>query len=63
MSNRTIGFILILVGILAIVLVIIAPSIGLASAGGFGTKRIILTAVGVIALAGGFILTMVRAKK
>jgi len=63
MSNRTIGIILIVAGILAIVLVIIAPSIGLASPEGFGIKRTLLTAAGVIAIAAGFFFAVMRTKK
>ncbi len=63
MSNKTIGLILIVAGVLAIVLVLIAPSIGLASPEGFGIKRTLLTAAGVIAIGAGAYLNFVRARK
>ncbi len=58
MSQKTLGYVLIVVGVVLIVLSVFADTLGIGSGGGFGWKQIVGTVVGiVVALVGGWFTT------
>jgi hypothetical protein len=62
MSTKTIGIILIVVGVLMIAVALLAAPLGLSHRAAFGTNKIIVTVVGVIVgIVGGYLVS--RKKK
>ena len=57
MSTKTIGIILIVVGVLMIAVALLATTLGLSHNTGFGTSKIALTAVGlIVGVVGGYLM-------
>ena len=56
MSNKTLGIVLIVVGVLFVVVAILAHTLGLSTSTTLGVKRILLLAVGAIALVAGVVM-------
>jgi Na+/H+-dicarboxylate symporter len=56
MSNKTYGIILIVVGVVFVIVAILAHSLGLSSSNAMGLKKILLLAVGVVALVAGLVM-------
>lgn len=56
-GNKTVGILLILVGVVILVLSLVADIIGLGGAPGFGYKQILGTIVGAIVTIAGLVLT------
>lgn len=58
MSQKTLGYIAIVVGVVLLVVSVFADTLGIGSGGGFGWKQIAGTVAGiVIALVGGWLTT------
>jgi len=53
MSKKTIGFLLIILGVIVLVVSLAADTLGIGSGNGFGWKQILGTVVGVIVALGG----------
>lgn len=62
MKNKTLGIILIVLGVLAVVFDFLAGPLGL-SHPGFGWKQISLLVVGILAFAAGLFMTFAKSKK
>ncbi len=54
MSQKTLGYVLVVVGLVLVVVGVFADSLGIGATGGFGWKQIVATVVGVIVLVAGF---------
>jgi len=55
-SNKTLGIILFLAGVIVLALSLLADSIGVGEAGGFGIRQIIGTAAGAVAAIVGLVI-------
>ena len=56
MSNKNIGIVLIVVGVLFVIVAILAHTLGLSSSNAMGMKRILMLAVGAIAFVAGLVM-------
>jgi putative Mn2+ efflux pump MntP len=63
MSDRTIGMVLVVVGILSLLADIFAVQLGLSQGGPFGLKRELLLAVGIILTGAGLWFLLLKKKK
>ena len=63
MSNKTLGIVLIVVGVLLVALAFLAHTLGLSGSNVFGLKKILALAVGVIALVAGVVMAFVMKPK
>ena len=63
MSNKTLGIVLIVVGVLLVALAFLAHQLGLSSTTVFGLKKILSLAIGVIALVAGVVMAFVMKPK
>ena len=62
MSNRTLGIVLLVVGVLIVAAVVLAGPLGLASST-FGTKKIVGVVVGAIVFVVGLVMSMRKPAK
>jgi LPXTG-motif cell wall-anchored protein len=62
MSNKTLGIILGVVGLVILAIVILEPSLGLGTLIGYGTKHALLLVIGAIALIAGVVLFLMKRK-
>lgn len=61
MKNKTLGIVLVILGVLMIALDLLAVPLGIASAG-YGWKQIALMVAGVVALGAGLFLSLSKSK-
>ncbi|HMD88924.1 MAG TPA: hypothetical protein VKF38_07155 [Anaerolineaceae bacterium] len=62
MQNKTLGIVLIVVGVLIVAVVFLAAPLHLASAG-FGTKKILGLVVGLVVLVAGLVMSLSKGQK
>jgi hypothetical protein len=63
MSNKTIGIVLIVVGVLLVALAFLAHQLGLSATATFGLKKYLSLGVGAVALLGGLYMAFIFKKK
>jgi len=56
MSNKTIGIVLVIVGVLLVAVVLLAHTLGLSSSTALGLKKILMLVVGVVVFVGGLVM-------
>jgi len=53
MSKRTIGIVLVVIGVIVVIVSLAADALGIGSGGGIGWKQLLGAAVGVVVVLGG----------
>jgi hypothetical protein len=60
MSNKTIGIVLVVVGLVILAIIILEPSLGLGSLIGYGTKHLLLLIIGAVAAVIGLVMLFMK---
>lgn len=63
MKNKTLGLVLLILGVLMIALDLLIEPLQLGGGGGFGWKQIALLVAGIVAVGAGFLLSFPRGTK